>query len=147
VSECGSEITVTPETFYEDEEEEEDRGRSGKVSIERKSWSSSSASGLFVRDRNEHTTPDFPRWDACVEDTQPSFQITDEGVEAADVAEEIMDAVCRFSRRCNRYSAPLRISLSNVRPCVTGHPVWRDAIGTPHHNKRNNKLEVYGLSV
>jgi hypothetical protein len=27
----------------------------------------------------------------------------------------------------------------NVRPCVTGHLVWRDATDTPQHNKRNNK--------
>jgi hypothetical protein len=34
----------------------------------------------------------------------------------------------------------------NVRPCVTGHPAWRDAADTPEHNKRNNGLEVHKLS-
>ena len=34
---------------------------------------------------------------------------------------------------------------SNVRPCVTGHPAWRDAADTTQHNKCNNGLEVYRL--
>jgi hypothetical protein len=34
----------------------------------------------------------------------------------------------------------------NVRPCVTGHPAWRDTTDTPQHNKRNKGLEGYILS-
>jgi hypothetical protein len=95
VSECGSEITVTPET---------ERGR--KVSIETsRTWSSSSGEGLFVSDRNDRVV-ESGEWNGS------AFRIMEQGVEAADVAEEIMDAVCRFSRRCNRDNAPLRIFLS-----------------------------------
>ena len=36
-------------------------------------------------------------------------------------------------------------STGNVRPCVTGHPAWRDATDTPQHNKRNNGLDVCRL--
>jgi hypothetical protein len=34
-------------------------------------------------------------------------------ISPADIAEEIMDATCRFSRRCNRNGAPLRLLLSS----------------------------------
>jgi hypothetical protein len=48
----------------------------------------------------------------------------------------MLSELCR-SRYCNS---------GNVRPCVTGHPAWRDAADTSQHNKRNNGLEVYRLS-
>jgi hypothetical protein len=43
------------------------------------------------------------------------------------------------------YRGNVMCLLCNVRPCVTGHPAWRDAVDTLQHNKRNNGVEVYRL--
>ena len=97
VSECGSEITITPET---------ERGRTVSTeTIASTTWSSSSGEGLFASDRNERKV-ECGEWDGR------AVRIMEQGVDAANVAEEIMEAVCRFSRRCNRDTAPLRIFLS-----------------------------------
>jgi hypothetical protein len=56
--------------------------------------------------------------------------------------------VRRFAREylvCN-LAIPVGEFGDNVRPCVTGHPAWRDAADTPQHNKRNNGLKAYRLS-
>jgi hypothetical protein len=55
---------------------------------------------------------------------------------------------CRKTKSFGGYiwMSPRRKCVINVRPCVTGHPAWRDAADTPQHNKRNNRLEVYRLS-
>jgi hypothetical protein len=46
------------------------------------------------------------------------YKLVDAGVEPSDVAEEITDAVMRFSRRCNRLSEPLRLEITRE--------VWED---------------------
>jgi hypothetical protein len=48
----------------------------------------------------------------------------------------VLDARFRDKREIN----------SNVHPCVTGHPAWRDAIDNSQPNTRNNGLEAYKLS-
>jgi hypothetical protein len=69
----------------------------------------SSDSGLFVSDPN-----DVPQsLSLCpVALSPPAFQVMNDNIEPADIAEEISDAISRFSRRCNRHCVPLRLILS-----------------------------------
>jgi hypothetical protein len=82
----------------------------------------SSDSGLFVRDPDDLPQSLSP----CLVDLSlPTSQVLGNNAEPSDIAEEISDAVCRFSRRCNRHCAPLRLELSSE--CFTNAEV-NDAI-------------------
>jgi hypothetical protein len=70
--------------------------------------SSSKSSALFVTDDDD----DEEYLNALSPDFETLFYQVGDDVDPADVAEEILDAACRFSRRCNRDSAPLRLELS-----------------------------------
>jgi hypothetical protein len=113
ISDIGSEITVTSEDSVE--------GRLGHFSIAESSiveheittkklslGSSSSGSGLFVSDPNDRAA-----YIAALSSLEPISQPVSADITPADIAEEIMDATCRFSRRCNRDGAPLRLVLSS----------------------------------
>jgi hypothetical protein len=71
----------------------------------------SSDSGLFVRDPNEKPST-LARHSVTA--LLPAFQVLQEDVDPADVAEEISDASCRFSRRCNNHCAALRVVLTSA---------------------------------
>jgi hypothetical protein len=74
-------------------------GDENVANAERKpSTTSTHSSGLFISD------PKSP--------TYPIYFPSPCSAEPSDVAEEIMDAVCCFSRRCNRDAAPLRLMLT-----------------------------------
>jgi hypothetical protein len=49
-----------------------------------------------------------------VTDLLPAFQVLEEDVDFTDVTEEISDATCRFSRRCNNHCVPLRMVLTSA---------------------------------
>jgi hypothetical protein len=72
---------------------------------------SSEGSGLFVTDDDESNP--LALWPVI-----DVYQVVGADVEPADVAEEIVDAVARFSRRCNRHCEPLRLEISKE--------VWED---------------------
>jgi hypothetical protein len=66
-----------------------------------------SGSGLCVTDDEEiHSIPLLPI-------TKVTYKAVDLDIEPADVAEEITDAICRFSRRCNHLCPPLRLELTS----------------------------------
>jgi hypothetical protein len=73
----------------------------------------STGSGLFVSDPNDNFKLSSPPPTTLSLTTSSLLQPLTNGIEPTDVAEEIIDAVCRFSRRCNRYCSPLRLSLTN----------------------------------
>ena len=113
ITEVGSEITVTPERLDESGDGTEDTDDKLSSTTARKhsaTSTGSSNSGLFVSDPD-----DVPEaLSSYLTPMSPLFvQPVPEDVEPAEVAEEIMDAVCRFSRRCNRDSAPLRLFLTS----------------------------------
>ena len=114
ISEMGSEITVTQEIV--DEQRRCLSEVSGDVDMDRvtassrKASATSSDSGLFVSDPHDPPSA-LPPYLAPL--PPPFLQPLSGDVESADVAEEIMDALCRFSRRCNRDCAPLRLVLTS----------------------------------
>jgi hypothetical protein len=112
IFDVGSEITVTFEDSVErrlshfsiaESSIAEHEITTNKVSL----GSLSSGSGLFVSDPNDRA-----EYIAALSPPGPISQPALVDISPADLAEEIMDATCRFSRRCNRDSAPLRLVLS-----------------------------------
>jgi hypothetical protein len=91
-SEAGSEITVVGG---------ERRGSAGVKSV------SSEGSGLFVTDDDESSLHALAP--VCEE---AAYRTVDPAAEPFEIAEEILDAVLRFRRRCNRASEPLRLEIT-----------------------------------
>jgi hypothetical protein len=71
----------------------------------------STDSGLFVHDPNEKHSSLSRR---SVTDLLPNFQVLEDDIDPVDVAEEILDATCRFSRRCNNQCVPLQVVLTTA---------------------------------
>jgi hypothetical protein len=98
----------------DDDDDDEEVGVSSEISIgsSRKgstsstsSSSSSQGSELFITESED----DEPKSKSAHEG---KFKLVDPDVEPSDVAEEITDAVMRFSRRCNRLNEPLRLKIT-----------------------------------
>lgn len=111
VSDAGSEITITQEVVGErgwrysssSSRTETDGKRKDSLTSH-----SSASSGLFVTDDDD----DEVHAASPTIDVEIIFKALATDFDPADVAEEIVDAVPRFSRRCNRHCEPLRLSLT-----------------------------------
>jgi hypothetical protein len=119
VSEVGSEITVAQERV--DEERRVSTTSNAGVLIvsatartasRASTLTNSTGSGLFVSDPNDNIKLSSPLPTTLSPTLSSPLQSLADGIEPADVAEEIVDAVCRFSRRCNRNCTALRLSLT-----------------------------------
>ncbi|KAF2024709.1 hypothetical protein EK21DRAFT_117478 [Setomelanomma holmii] len=112
ISELGSEITMmtgnmsrrTSIVSATDSSIVEGNTAVRKISV----GSSSSGSGLFVSNHNDRAFS----VDALIsfEHLPPSVACD---VSLSDLAEEIIDVTCRFSRRCNRNCSPLQLLLTS----------------------------------
>jgi hypothetical protein len=105
-SDAGSEITITMST----NDTKSAPATASQSSMSRRNSAISTASessALFVTDDDEECLA------ALSLGVETFFHVVDDHVEPTDVAEEIFDAVCRFSRRCNRNCAPLHLELSH----------------------------------
>jgi hypothetical protein len=100
LSETDSDATTTPKRKRRLVSKTPVR-RSSKISV------ASSGSGLFVTDDEE---PNSMSLSPIIE---AAYRTIGTDVEPADVAEEITDAICRFSRRCNQICPPLRLELTS----------------------------------
>ncbi|KAH7412186.1 hypothetical protein DE146DRAFT_732508 [Phaeosphaeria sp. MPI-PUGE-AT-0046c] len=120
-SEAGSEITITQNivgngrsmSFSSAGESETERDghsveKSGQSRKDSTTSSGSESSGLFVTDDDEGYGISVGT------DSEAFFKLVGDEVDPADVAEEIVDAVSRFTRRCNRHCEPLRLNLTSA---------------------------------
>jgi hypothetical protein len=117
VSEVGSEITIVSRLDYDGErmcdDESEVSGGARKGSVTSTGTVLSEGWGLFVTDEDEPHTPLLTPVSPI-----PIFRPIASHVDPADIAEEIIDAVVRFSRRCNRHCEALRLEITQE--------VWED---------------------
>jgi hypothetical protein len=117
VSTVGSEITIGNDVDEVSTATDSDgtmtperkRRLVSKMSVRRSSKTSiaSSSSGLFVTDDKELGSM------AIAPPPEAVYKAVGIDVEPADVVEEITDALCRFSRRCNQLCPPLRLELTS----------------------------------
>lgn len=101
-SETDSETTILPKAFSK-------RKLIRKATARRISNLSiaSPGSGLSITNNEQHkltTLSSIP---------ESAFKAMSNDIGPSDVAEEIMDAICRFTRRCNRHCPPLRLELTS----------------------------------